>query len=305
MAGMILVMSLIFFPPLAYGQATAWSYSYAHAQFETNGTGGGIKVTNLKHNNNLIMDRINLPYIWVQYGDGGGPVRDDFPLDIPCDPSACWGKVDHSLSKHTSSGQEYIHSIYLVGCQIWSSTANGCYKYEIQYWFYNDQPGSGTKPEMQMWLRAWGPGYYATRGVPTSYDVYWRADTDVLGSASDKYQRYTTSWTEVTSETAFTSIGSTDSGIEWRTYSGTDTTKRVEIWPVLADFDKIWLLRFDSTGTKADPKQYDGDPESYDNDAQSLSGQDDLYWMRTQRAGSECQPSSPCSQVHVITLSGI
>lgn len=297
--------------PAAYGQATHWSYTASQdvyiADNPANGvTGGGIKLRNVQHTLNsvtsTIMDRINLPYIWVYYADGFS-IRDDFPYEIPCS-SPCWGKVDHALEKHTFTGGEYQHSIYFVGCQNWP--AQGCYKYEIQYWFYNDQPGSGTKPEMQMWLRAWGPGYQVEHGVPTEYEVYWRMDTDVKGSSSDKIERFTTSWVEVTTETAHTSIGSTDGGIEWRTYdtgTGNGVSKRVEVWPVTGDFDKIWYILF--KGTKSDPMEYDGHPDGYDNNAENIVSKDDLFWYRTDRPGSDCQPTAPCSQVFVVTLSGL
>ena len=298
-AGVLLIAPV--FSQTAYGQATAWSYT---SSLETT-NGNGIMLRSVSHSGNTIYDRIELPYVWVFYGDGF-TVRDDFPFP-PCTVD-CWGKTAHNLEKHTFTGGEYSHAIFYVGCQNWMANTEGCYKYEQQYWLYNDAPGSDPRPEMIMFLRAWGPGYVFTHGggsPPTSYETYWRADTDVKGSALDTYERFTTSWTAVTTESAFTSIGSTDSGVEWRTYdtgTGNGVTKRIEIWPVLIDFDKIWLLRF--AGTKSSPSELDGSPDGYDGTS-SLTSQDDLYWMRTQRPGTDCVPAAPCSQAHVITLSGL
>lgn len=285
--------------PSAYGQATTWSFT---ASLDTT-NGNGIVLRNIKHSNNLILDRIDMPYIYVLYPDGWS-IYDHQPFPV-CSGGGCWGKTDHPLEKHTFSGGEYWHAIFFNGCQIWSPSQWNCYKYEQQYWIFNSQ--SGGKPEIQMWLRAWGPGYYFEHGgggPPTRYDVYWRGDTDILGATDDRYQVYSGSWTAVNTEAGFTSIGTTDGGIEWRTYSGTDTTKRAEIWPVLSDFSKLWMVRFKNTD-KNNPIENDGNPDAYLADGQSLAGFDDLYWMRTSRPGSQCIPTSPCSQVHVITLSGL
>jgi hypothetical protein len=298
-----LLLASMMYLPAAYGQATTWSYT---ENLDPDGSGhlqgNGMMVRSATHSGNTIVDRSTLPYIVVSYGDGGPPIYDHFPFDT-CQFD-CWGKTNHH-EKHTFTGGEYWHGIFFVGCQVWTETTNGCYKYEQQYWFYNTGITNGT-PEMEFWLRAWGPGYIFTRGQPTNYDVYWRVDTDVKGSSLDKYERYTTSWVEWATEGNTGTIGTTDSGIEWRTYdtgTGNGVSKRINIWPVTGDFEQIWFLRF--KGTKSVPTEYDSDPESFDNDVQSLSSQDDLIWYKTNRPGSECIPTSPCSQVFIFTLTGL
>ncbi len=295
--GASLLLGMIFVP-FAYGQASDWAYT---PSLDT--AGNGVTLRSVTHSGNTIIDRANLPYILVYYVSGTpNPVRDDFPW-----PPGGWGLTAHGGEKHTFAGGEWYHAIFYVGCQDWGTgNVDGCYKYEQMYYVYNNGPNG--KPEIEFWLKAWGRGYYLTRGDPTSYEVYWRVDTDVKGSTNDKYEQYSGSWSEVTNETPYTTIGSTDGGIEWRTYDtgvGNGVGKRIEIWPVLQDFDKIWLLLF--KGTKTTPNEFDTNPDSFDDPppGENIVSKDDLYWYRTQRLGSECQPASPCSQVHVITLSGL
>ena len=53
----------------------------------------------MTHSSNTIIDRIDLPYIWVGYI--GGALRDDFPLT-----GSSWGTTAHGGEKHTFSGGE-------------------------------------------------------------------------------------------------------------------------------------------------------------------------------------------------------
>lgn len=181
--------------------------------------------------------------------------------------------------------------------------AEGCYKYEQFYYFFNSGAGGFTKANFQHLLKIYGDGYKLTHGVPTSYKTHWRADTDIIDSGSDKYERYTTSWTAVSTEANYANDGTNgEDGTEWRTYDNNQgVTKRAGIAPVITDNANIYILLF--KGTKASPLEIDGNPGSYVT-GESVSSQDDVYWYRADRPGSQCNSSSPCTVGPIVYLQG-
>jgi hypothetical protein len=269
----------------AYAQSAQWTYTSSMTSSD------GIQVTNVKHSNNLIINRATLPYISVLYTL---PDPDHTVWDHPGTVFA----TGHALEKHNFGGGQYEHAEYYIPCLPADWPENGCYRYEQFYYFF-DSSGS-VKPKFRSILLIWGPGFSGSEGTP-QYSVFWRVDTDILGSSSDKFERYTTSWTAnpINSEASFTdATPHGEDNTEWRTYDTVEGSgKRLGIEPLPDDAGKIWIVRYktDIFGNtiELDPAPTNT-PDAYLT-GESVSGQNDVFWYRAFRvASTSCITTNPC-----------
>jgi hypothetical protein len=168
-------------------------------------------------------------------------------------------------------------------------------------------------------LKIYGDGYDDTAGYgdgsndpPTNYKVYWRIDTDILGAdpgdtGTDKYEVHqTSSYAPVSTESEFVPDGTTDSdGAQWRTFDSAQPSKTVSIGESFTtDNPRLWILQFLGI-SKSSAGELDIFPDNYDNNGENVSIQDDVYWYKADRPGSQCNSSTPCLVGPTLYLTGL
>jgi hypothetical protein len=261
--------------PLAYGQTTEWTFNTPSL------TGGdGMQTGNVKHNGNLLIDKITLPYIKVVYGQSGRVVVDQIGI----------GSYDHH-HKHDLSGQTYWHAVMYFGCQPLDWPSYTCYKYEQTYYFID------SSDTFRPYIKIYGDGYAPQEGYP-GYHTRWRVDTNIPQSANgDSIQRWTgSSWSApITVEASY--IEGSSSGVQWRTYDHTvGNSKSFGIDPLTYTTATLYILRYNANQDDPTSIGYYVEESTWDNDESVQNANIVLWYKNSEQASStRCNSSAPCT----------
>lgn len=273
-------------------QVELWDFMVNRPSSSSGMDGSGIELMDIKYKGKMVLKRLQIPVLNVQYTSGCGPFRDwqyaegDFQTPPgSTDPAPgfrfCPSPATTIVENRSDAGNFRGVAIYNQnGATVLVTEMNaGWYRYLNEYQFLND----GTIKSRY--------GYGSTTSscvcIQRTHHSYWRMDFDVNGANNSVYQTSATG-PPVLESTEYTTLR--NAGMGWiitdpSTGDSVTLTPNVNDGTALGDSfgqSDVWLLRFKTFPTELDDTGTGSaiDLSSYLN-GEATNNQDIVIWYGT------------------------
>lgn len=278
-----------------------WTYKYGIAHTD------GLYLQEVKFNSKLVLAKISLVQIEVEYTEPGEPTYVFYD-------ELGNGEATAGSTLYPPSGPLGITSLADGGVKLsqefrlgwWEPDALCQYRYVMEYWLH----GNG---DIKPWVITYGPGCHWD--YTGRYHFFYRADFDIRGGSNDKFAHWhTTSWEVPSTETAnphhddYNNRFGQYNGPEWQTWEPASPVGTYNFDPFTYDTTELWILQFDdATGAighdlaaKIQPGvAWHVPPDLWSNN-ESVQNADIVHWYAihaTRLPGygnGACWPMNPC-----------